>query len=127
MPAIRALRSSTCGAPARPAASTSTSTTRRRAVVLAAERHEGSDPLNLGTNHEVTIHETAETIARLVGFDGDLRWDPTKPDGQPRRRVDATRAETLLGWRAEMDFEQGLRATIDWYLANRAEAERVAA
>ena len=75
----------------------------------------------------MTIRETVETIARLVGFDGELRWDPSKPDGQPRRRVDATRAEELLGWRAETPFEDGLRATIDWYLAHRAEAERVAA
>jgi GDP-L-fucose synthase len=98
-----------------------------RAVVLAAERYDGVDPINLGTNHEVTIRETVETIARLVGFDGELRWDPRKPDGQPRRRVDATRAHELLGWRAETPFEDGLRDTIDWYLANRAEAERVAA
>ena len=98
-----------------------------RAVVLATERHEGSDPINLGTNHEVTIRETVETIARLVGFDGALHWDPSKPDGQPRRRVDASRAEELLGWRAETPFEDGLRATIDWYVAHREEAERVAA
>ena len=58
----------------------------------------------------MTIRETVETIARLVGFDGELRWDPTKPDGQPRRRVDATRAEHVLGWRARMPFEDGLRA-----------------
>ena len=94
------------------------------AIVLAAEQHEGSEPVNLGNDHEVTIRETVETIARLVGFDGELRWDPTKPDGQPRRRVDATRAANLFGWRAEMPFEEGLRRTIDWYLANRAEAER---
>jgi GDP-L-fucose synthase len=92
------------------------------AIVLAAESHEGTEPLNLGTNHEVTIRETVETIARLVGFTGELRWDPTKPDGQPRRRVDASRAEQALGWRARMPFEDGLRATIDWYLAHRAEA-----
>ena len=98
-----------------------------RAVVIATERHVGTDPINLGTNHEVTIRETVETVARLVGFDGELRWDPSKPDGQPRRRVDASRAEELLGWRAETPFEDGLRATIDWYLAHRAEAERVAA
>jgi GDP-L-fucose synthase len=94
------------------------------AIVLAAEQHDGSEPVNLGNDHEVTIRETVETIARLVGFDGELRWDPTKPDGQPRRRVDATRAANLFGWRAEMPFEEGLRRTIDWYLANRAEAER---
>ena len=94
------------------------------AIVLAAERTTAREPINLGTDREVTIRETVETIARLVGFDGELRWDPTKPDGQPRRRVDASRAEQLLGWRARTAFEDGLRATIDWYLANRAEAER---
>jgi nucleoside-diphosphate-sugar epimerase len=77
--------------------------------------------------HEVTIRETVETVARLVGFTGELRWDPTKPDGQPRRRVDATRANELLEWHASTPFEDGLRATIDWYLANRTEAERPAA
>lgn len=95
-----------------------------RAIVDAAERHDGSEPINLGTNHEVTIRETVETIARLVGFAGELRWDPSKPDGQPRRRVDASRANELLGWKATTPFEEGLRATIDWYLANREEAER---
>ncbi len=94
------------------------------AIVLAAEAHEGTQPINLGTDHEVTIRETVETIARLVGFDGELRWDPTKPDGQPRRRVDATRAEHVLGWRAQHPFEDGLQTTIDWYRANREEAER---
>jgi GDP-L-fucose synthase len=103
-----------------------------QAIVAAAERYEGSEPINPtpinhGTNHEDTIRETVETVARLVGFAGELRWDPTKPDGQPRRRVDATRANELLGWRASTVFEDGLRATIDWYLANRAEAERAAA
>ena len=97
------------------------------AIVLAAEVHDGTEPINLGSDHEITIRETAETIARLVGFDGELRWDPSKPDGQPRRRVDASRAEQLLGWRARTSFEDGLRATIDWYLANRAEAERAPA
>ena len=94
------------------------------AIVLAAELHDGTEPINLGTDREVTIRETVETIARLVGFEGELRWDPTKPDGQPRRRVDASRAEQLLGWRAQMPFDDGLRRTLDWYLANREEAER---
>jgi GDP-L-fucose synthase len=83
----------------------------------------GVEPINLGSDREITIRETVETIARLVGFAGELRWDPTKPDGQPRRRVDASRAEQVLGWRARTPFDDGLRATIDWYLANRAEAE----
>lgn len=98
-----------------------------RAVVAAAavELPDGPlEPFNLGTDREVTIRETVETIARLVGFDGELRWDASRPDGQPRRRVDATRARERLGWEPEVGFETGLRATIDWYLANRAEAER---
>ena len=93
------------------------------AVVRAAETHEGTEPLNLGTNHEVTIRETVETIAELVGFDGQLKWDPSKPDGQPRRRVDAG-AEQLLDWHAEMPFREGLSTTIEWYRANREAAER---
>jgi GDP-L-fucose synthase len=95
------------------------------AIVLAAEHHEGTEPVNLGTDHEVTIRETVETIARLVGFTGELRWDPSKPDGQPRRRVDASRAAALLGWRASTPFEEGLRRTVAWYLANRDRAEQL--
>ena len=94
------------------------------AIVLAAELYDGSEPVNLGTNREITIRETVELIAQMVGYDGELVWDPTKPDGQPRRRVDPARAEAEFGWRAQMPFEQGLQATIDWYKANRAEAER---
>lgn len=92
-------------------------------IVLAAELYDELEPVNLGANREVSIREVAETIARLTGFAGDLVWDPTKPDGQPRRRVDASRAEARFGWRATTDFERGLRATIDWYLANRSIAE----
>ncbi len=94
------------------------------AIVIAAEHYDGVEPINLGTNREITIRETVETIAKMVGYEGELVWDPTKPDGQPRRRVDPGRAEALLGWRAQMPFEEGLRRTIDWYLANRADAER---
>ncbi len=94
------------------------------AIVLAAEEHEGVEPMNLGTDHEVTIRETVETIARLVGYQGELVWDPSKPDGQPRRRTDPSRAEAALGWRATMPFDEGLRRTIEWYLANRELAER---
>jgi GDP-L-fucose synthase len=95
-----------------------------RAIVAAAERYERADvvPINLGTNHEITIRETVETVAKLVGFTGELRWDPSKPDGQPRRCVDATLANELLGWHASTSFEEGLRATIDWYLGNRVAA-----
>ncbi len=96
-----------------------------RAIVLAAENLESTEPVNLGNDREVTIRETVETIAELVGFSGELVWDPSRPDGQPRRRVDPHRAEQLLDWRAAMPFDEGLRRTIDWYLANREEAERV--
>ena len=124
----RRRRTSTCGAPGRRAASTCTSTTPPTAIVAAAERRRrGAEPVNLGTDHEVTIRETVETIAGLVGFDGELRWDPTKPDGQPRRRVDASRAGSCSAGRRPRRSRTGLRATIDWYLAHRAEAERIAA
>ena len=92
-------------------------------IVLAAEHYDDAEPVNLGTDREVTIRETVETIARLVGFRGELLWDPSKPDGQPRRRVDPSRAEQAFGWRAQMPFEEGMRRTIDWYLTHRAEAE----
>ena len=62
-------------------------------------------------------------IAELVGFEGEIRWDPSKPDGQPRRNVDTSRAAELFGFRAQIPFEEGLRRTIDWYLSHRAEAE----
>ena len=95
-----------------------------RAIVAAAEHFEGTEPVNLGTNREITIRETVELIAQMVGYEGELVWDPTKPDGQPRRRVDPGRAKELFGWEASMPFETGLRNTIDWYLDNREEAER---
>ncbi|MFM8942457.1 MAG: GDP-L-fucose synthase family protein, partial [Acidimicrobiaceae bacterium] len=93
-----------------------------RAILLASEMHESTEPLNLGNNREITIRETAETIARIVGFTGELVWDSSRPDGQPRRRVDASRAERELGWHASTDFEEGLRETVKWFLANRQEA-----
>ena len=93
------------------------------AIVLAAEVHEGIEPINLGSDREITIKETAETIARVTGFTGELKWDASKPDGQPRRRIDATRAFELLGWKATMDFAEGLERTVQWYLSNREVAE----
>jgi GDP-L-fucose synthase len=94
-----------------------------RGIVAAAERYDGADPVNLGSGAEISIRELADRIARAVGFTGELRWDPTKPDGQPRRQLDTTRADELFGFRAETPFDDGLRRTIDWYLAHRAEAE----
>jgi len=94
------------------------------AIVLAAEKHNGTEPINLGADREITIRETAEAIAEVTGFTGTLEWDSSKPDGQPRRRIDPGRAADLLGWKASMDFKDGLRRTVDWYLANRALAEQ---
>lgn len=95
------------------------------AVILAAELRDSSEPLNLGNNCEITVLETAETIARVVGFGGELVWDSTRPDGQPRRRVDATKAERELGWHAHTTFEDGLRRTVEWYLSHRSDAEKL--
>jgi len=92
-------------------------------IVLAAELYDDPNPVNLGADREVSIREIAEAIARVTGFEGALRWDPTKPDGQPRRRVDASKAEAAFGFRATMDLEEGLRRTTEWYLANRELAE----
>jgi GDP-L-fucose synthase len=93
------------------------------AVVLATERYDGPEPINIGSGIEVAIRDLAELIASLVGFEGSLRWDPSKPDGQPRRRVDSSRARAAFGFAASTGLEEGLRQTIAWYLAHRLEAE----
>ena len=84
-------------------------------LLLAAERFDGSAPVNLGSGREISIRELAQRIAALSGFSGRLEWDPTKPDGQPRRRLDTTRARELFGFSARTDLEEGLRRTIAWY------------
>ncbi len=88
-------------------------------IVRAAERLEEPMPVNLGTGNEITIRELVAHIARGCGFFGEIRWDPTKPDGQPRRCVDASRARELLGWSAQTDLAEGLRRTIAWFTAQR--------
>lgn len=84
-------------------------------IVLAAERYDDPEPINLGTGREITIRELAETIARLCGFEGKLDWNTDMPDGQPRRALDTTLARERIGFEAGTPFEKGLRATIDWY------------
>ncbi len=84
-------------------------------ILLAAERYNDSEPVNLGSAQEISIRNLAELIARLTGFQGELVWDPSKPNGQPRRALDVSRAEHYFGFRAQMSFEEGLRRTIDWY------------
>jgi GDP-L-fucose synthase len=92
-------------------------------IVDAAELYDGAEPVNLGTNEEISIKDLAELIGRLVGFEGDLEWDSSRPDGQPRRRVDAARARELFGFEARVPLEEGLRRTIAYYEANPGEAE----
>jgi GDP-L-fucose synthase len=94
-----------------------------RGIVLAAERYDDPDPVNLGTDHELPIRELAGLVAAATGFDGELRWDASKPDGQPRRRVDNSRARERFGFEASTDFHEGLRTTVEWYLSHRDEAE----
>jgi GDP-L-fucose synthase len=86
-----------------------------RGIRMATEAYDGSDPVNLGAGFEITIHDLARLIARLTGFSGEIRWDTSKPDGQPRRSVDTMKAERLFGFRAEVAFEDGLKKTISWY------------
>jgi len=84
-------------------------------ILLAAEKYNKSDPVNLGTDLEISIEDLAELIARLVGFKKKIIWDKSKPDGQPRRKLDTSRAEREFSFKAKMDFEEGLKRTIDWY------------
>lgn len=84
-------------------------------IVRAAERYDGPEPVNLGAHREITIRELVTLIAELTGFKGEIRWDATKPDGQPRRCLDTTRARELFGFAATTDFREGLQRTIDWY------------
>jgi GDP-L-fucose synthase len=93
-----------------------------RGVVAAAMNYDGAEPVNLGAGFEITIGDLIELIARLMGFTGERRFDATKPDGQPRRSLDTSRAERLFGFRATTSFEDGLRRTIAWYRASRSGA-----
>jgi GDP-L-fucose synthase len=90
-----------------------------RGIVLATERFDGSEPVNLGSGMEISIKDLVTLIARLTGFQGAIVWDKDKPNGQPRRCLDVTRAEAFFGFKANMNFETGLKKSIEWYLANR--------
>jgi GDP-L-fucose synthase len=89
-------------------------------IVLAAERYDGADPVNLGAGFEISIRELVQMIARLTGFGGSIVWDTSKPNGQPRRMLDTSRAKAYFGFEAETGFEEGLRRTIDWYQQHMA-------
>ena len=84
-------------------------------IVLASERYNRSEPVNLGSSFEISIKDLLETIVRLTDFEGDIVWDTSKPNGQPRRKLDVTKAEHYFGFRSSVPFEEGLRQTIEWY------------
>ena len=89
-------------------------------ITLATEKYNSSEPVNIGASFEISIKDLTETVARLTGFEGSIRWDTSKPNGQPRRKLDTTRAREAFGFEAKTDFEEGLRRTIDWYANERA-------
>ena len=92
-------------------------------IVLAAEHYDGGEPVNLGADRELPIRDLVDIMVALIGYEGEIRWDASKPDGQPRRGVDGSRAEKEFGFVATTSFEDGLARTLEWYLGHRAEAE----
>jgi GDP-L-fucose synthase len=90
-----------------------------RGILLAAERYNGPEPVNLGAGFEITIKDLVQLIAELTEFDGEITWDTTKPDGQPRRCLDVSRAEQEFGFQAKTDFRVGLKKTVGWYSKNK--------
>lgn len=87
-------------------------------ILLASEHYNESDPVNLGTGREILVKDLVTLIAKLTGFDGEIEWDSSKPDGQPRRCLDTSRAAQKFGFRAQTSFEAGLKKTIDWFVEN---------
>lgn len=92
------------------------------AIWLAARRYDGAEPVNVGTGVEIRIRELAELVAELTGFDGEIVWDTSRPNGQPRRQLDVTRAEELFGFRARTGLREGIERTVAWYRENVAAA-----
>jgi len=88
-------------------------------IVLATEKYNKPDPVNLGSGFEISIKDLVGLIARLTGFGGKIIWDVSKPDGQPRRKLDTSKAEKEFGFKAKTPFEEGLQKAIDWYIKNR--------
>ena len=87
-------------------------------ILMAAEKYDGSDPVNIGAGFEISIKDLVEKIAGICGFKGEIVWDADKPDGQPRRMLDTTRAKEKFGFTAKMGFDEGLRRTVEWYRSN---------
>jgi GDP-L-fucose synthase len=93
-------------------------------LLQAAERYEGPEPVNLGTGEEFSIRELAELVAEVTGYEGEIRWDSSKPNGQPRRALDTSRAAELFGFRARVPLREGLERTVAWYAATAASGAR---
>jgi len=91
-------------------------------ILAAAERYDGAEPVNLGSGEEISIRDLAALVAKKTGYAGAVRWDTSKPNGQPRRRLDVSRAERLFGWRATTRLAEGLERTVAWYRESRAGA-----
>ena len=89
-------------------------------ILLATEHYNGSEAINIGAGFEITIKELVQKIVELTGFEGEIRWDTSKPDGQPRRKLDVTKAKEYFGFEAKTSFDEGLKATIDWYRENKS-------
>jgi GDP-L-fucose synthase len=95
------------------------------AIALAAERYDGAEPVNVGSGEEISIRDLADLVAALTGFEGEILWDTTKPNGQPRRRLDTSRADELFGFRARTGLREGIERTVAWYRAHApAHADR---
>ncbi|MCJ7695510.1 MAG: GDP-L-fucose synthase, partial [Anaerolineaceae bacterium] len=88
---------------------------------LATQRYDSSEPVNIGSSFEISIKDLIEKIAQMTGFEGKIVWDKTKPNGQPRRKLDTSRAESAFGFSAQTDFDKGLQNTINWYVQKRVD------
>jgi GDP-L-fucose synthase len=91
-----------------------------RAIAMATEHYDGAEPVNVGAGWEISIEDLAGLIAKEVGYDGEIVWDTSRPNGQPRRKLDVSRAAEYFGFEAEVPFEVGIRRTVEWWEANRA-------
>ena len=92
-------------------------------LLLAAEKYNSPDPVNLGAGREITIRELAEMIQRTTGYEGKVEWNTSKPDGQPRRSLDTTRAREHFGFTAKISLEEGIRRTVEWFEAHHRDNE----
>ena len=92
-------------------------------ILLGAENYNGDEPVNLGSGVEISIKDLAETIGRLTGYEGGFVWDTSRPNGQPRRMLDVSRAKEYFGFEAQTSFEEGLQNTIEWFRENREDIE----